>query len=95
MSDYDHLPVMSEFPHEDSARPSCKLPVTTHATGLMVAQDGDDLYRLMISLFTGETPMDGAVTFTLDAEAAREVAKHILHIADYAELGVESAPVPE
>lgn len=58
--------------------------------GLLVAQNGNDLHEVFVHTALSPRPQDGFVTVTLDAQAARNVAKHLLHLAKYAELGVEA-----
>lgn len=58
--------------------------------GVLVSQNGENLHQILLDLFPGPTPQQGSVRLELDAKGARQIADHLYHLANYAELGVEA-----
>lgn len=86
----DQLPDFNSFPDENTAVPDSSILVVGNAIGLLTSQNGDNLFQISLDMFVGPTPQDGAVRVDTDAKGAREIAKHLNHLADYAEIGVEA-----
>lgn len=90
MSDEARFPIFSELPDEDSVIPNTTVQSCEHnATGMLVAQDADDLSEISIQLFMSNDPKGCTAVMRLNAEGARATAEHLLHLAKYAEIGVE------
>lgn len=90
MSDDPRFPEMESFPPEGGVIPSMSLGHIHEGFGLITSQDADDLHEITLTIALGPIPQNGFVCVAVDAEGARGVAKHLLHLADYAELGVEA-----
>lgn len=86
--DPEHFPHLTDFPAEDGLLPDVTLPMMSHASGLMVAQDGDDYTQIMVSLFAGPSPQQGGLVVTVDGAGARELAEHLVRLATYAEMNL-------
>lgn len=82
---------MNRFPGHDGPVPDLTLegPVLD-CEGALVSQNGDNLYQILLDLFPGPTPQHGSARLGLDAQGARQIADHLNHLANYAELGVEA-----
>lgn len=83
------FPEMVEFP-EGGILPNVTVATMHDCFGVLVAQDGDDLFGIHVHLALGPTPEDGFATCTITPEGARSVAAHLLYLAKYAELGIEA-----
>lgn len=84
------MPEMSEFPDEVGIIPDADVLVIANGVGLLTSQNGEDLFGINLDIFVGPTPQDGAIRVQTDAKGAREIAAHLIKLADYAEIGVES-----
>ena len=90
MSDEARFPILGEFPEDDALLPNVTVRGCQHdAHGMLVSQNADDLFEIDIQLFMSADPQGCSALMVLNAEGARETAKHLLHLAQYAEIGVE------
>lgn len=93
MSDEAMFPIMGELPESNGEIPNVTVQSCEHeAKGVLVAQDAEDLFEITIQMFMSEDPSGCTTVLRLNAAGAREVAEHLLHLAQYAEQGVESSP---
>lgn len=85
-------PEMTNFPQEGGIIPTARIGVDNivHGSGMLVAQNSDDLRQVLVYSFYGKTPADGAVLITMDAEACKAIAEHMAKLAVCADRGVES-----
>lgn len=86
------LPDLEQFPDESANVPDCGVYTKFEGYGILAAQDGEDLYRIGLHMALSDDPRDGFVSVEFDAQGARELAAHLIHLAEYAELGVEAKP---
>lgn len=84
------MPEFEIFPDGDTRIPDVSVNVVANGVGILTSQDGDHLHHINLDTFVGPTPADGAIRVSCDAESARLIARHLLKLADYAELGVEA-----
>lgn len=91
---YDgELPELTEFPEGEGLLPGLgvSLPgVMVEGFGLLAAQNAEDYREIFVQTALGSTPRNGFICVVLDAEGARALANHLLHLAQYAELGLEA-----
>lgn len=90
---YDgELPELTEYPDADGllAGPGVSLPVVIDGYGLIAAQSGEDYHQVLVQTAISSDPRHGVLSVTIDAEGARGLANHLLHLANYAELGLPS-----
>lgn len=85
-------PELDNYPDEAGQIGDFSVLVRGYAHGVMIAQDGEDLFSLVIHLALGPSPSDGMITARISPEAARSIAAELVHLAEYAELGVEARP---
>lgn len=86
----DEFPEMAAFPDQDGMMANATVDTVHYCFGALAGQDGDDLFNIHLHLALGPTPQQGFATVNLTADSARSLARHLLLLAEYAELGVEA-----
>ena len=88
-----NFPALQEFPDREGHVGDFSMEAKIEGFGIITAQDGEDYHQISVGIALGPRPQDGFTIVMLDAAAARLVADHLYHLANYAELGVESEPL--